>query len=220
MKSFAAISIIAVLLMAAAWPAAAGANDTILIGLSASCNDISQGAATFGTQVGSADGVDSTDHKWDPAISGAAEIDSQLVLFGFPRDDNRWQVDKRAPLVVNQHKYWDLHLFVNGGDGRSFITLNAWVLPTGMITSSDYTARLWLGSYHGIGGGTLLWTAPLNASGSASSPQFTRLLMPPFPPLPNQDLTLELNMVPEPGALASLLAGLAGFGGFALRRRR
>lgn len=222
MKTFAAISIAAVLLMAAALPVVAGTNDTILIGLSASYNGVSQGSTIYGTQPGALDGVDSTDRKWDPPINGAPEIDSQLVLFSFPRDDNRWQIDQRAPLVGNQHKYWDLHLYVNGGGDHSILTLNAWVLPTGMITSSDYTARLWLGSYYQVrsGGGTLLWTAPLNTSGSASSPQFTRPLLPSMPPMPSQSLTLELAQVPEPGALATLLSGLAGLAGFALRRRR
>lgn len=222
MKTFATIAVIAVLLTALALPAAAGTNDKILIGMSAYYNGISMGSATFGTQPGSIDGVDSTDKEWGPPVNGTAEIDSSLTPFSFPpRSDDRWQIDKRAPLAMNGHKYWDLKAYMNGGDGRGTITITAWVLSTGVISSDKYSARLWLGdSFHvRTGRATLLWTAPYNASGSSSSPQFTRALV-LMPWVGYQDLTLEMALIPEPGAMASLLAGLAGLAGFALRRRR
>lgn len=221
MKTAAVLAIAAVLLTAAALPVLAGANDTILIGLSASYYGLSQGSTVYGTQPGALDGVDGNDSKWDSAISGAAEVDSNLVRFGFPRDDGRWQIDIRAPLTPNQHKYWDLTINVNDSTASGYVDLTAWVIVAGTITDSRYSARLWLGNTLDISTGRaeLLWTAPYDSSGSDWSPQYsTRLLLPSRPP--GMDLTLELAQVPEPGSLAALLAGLAGLAGSVACRRR
>ena len=191
----------------------AGANasptyDKVLIGMKAEYNGITQATCTYGTQSGALDGLDALDAEHGPAYAGCAELICTDLGPG------RWAVDKRAPFGFAV-KYWNLKAYLNGVPNGGDMVIKAWVISTGKITNTDVYAKL----YEGQGtGGTLLWTAPFNSSGTSTNPQFTSGA---YATSGSGVRFFALVMgSPEPSGMIAMLSGLAGLIGFAIRPRK
>lgn len=227
MKKLIVIGIVMVMVMGLAGVASAAfvPDSIIKMGLTFTAGTMSQGTLTVGTNTGASDGyVVGQDLGYPSAISGAGEIICYDLVGQGSVPDGRFNTDLRAPIITpSACKAWHLRAYVNGGAARTAV-LRAWMTSTGKKDSVDYDVKLYVGTWTAeqcLSGaaGTALWLAPINASGTSTTPQYTLsgITMAEYE---ERLYTVTICTVPEPGSMVALFSGLVGLVGFGIRRRK
>lgn len=217
MTKYLVVGIIVIILMSLAVAASAYTVDENIKMAVKFANSTGSTIVAVGTITGGKDGFDPINKlPIDTPANGVAVI--------YTNDLTPLKQDLCAPITSPGIKVWSLKAYVNGGSA-STCTLLAWMTSSGQINSPDYTAKLYEGTWSaqqilaGDAGTYLCWNAPLNASGTSTSPQFTATSL-SMGPNATRYYTVAIQMVPEPGSMVALLSGLVGFVGFGIRRRK
>lgn len=223
MKKLIVIGIVAVMVMGLAVAASAAPfvpNDQWFVQLKAENGGMSAGNITTGTKVGASDGYVAVE---DTGFPGQVPTWGEMIITDLAPNafvpDGRWNKDQRAPMVRNQVQIWDLKAYINGATTGT-LTIKAWVVATGKITSPDFFVALYDGVViaDNYTSATPIWTALHSASGTSAAPQFTlsNIAVSGF----KQYTLVASTVIPEPGSMVALFSGLVGLVGFGIRRRK
>jgi hypothetical protein len=199
---------------------------TVIFGIPAAAEDFSGwcgwhfvgdmrfGMAAWGSSV---DGLDQNDHLATPSqygwMAGSYHVNGQDAwggLTGF------YDYDDRAPLLPGQTKTWMIYIWALPESPYRNIELAA-----GQSFAYNQTDPLVLAKFEyvqkpaGVVDGPALGTVWTNPNFSLNLPYYAT-----DNGLTGYGFKFTLSMVPEPSSILALVGGIAGLGGFALRRRR
>lgn len=172
--------------------------------------------AVFGTEVGALDGQDSSDRGLE-GPGGYWYVGSYKItgLDGWDGPPGFYDADWRAPLVPGESKTWWVYIWASPGGpwygnvGTGWLWYDPWDRDPAVVARMELVQKP-TGVTDGPAVGTV-WTEPPS------------LVLPYYGTtdgLTGYKLKFTLTMIPEPSSILALAGGIAGVGGFALRRRK